>query len=96
MSTKLWYNEYKEGWLNALPMGNGKIAAMFYGNPQTEHIQVNEESLYTGHKLEEEYNNSPEVMHQIQQLLFEGDYEGAGKLSDVHFLTLSNFTTKIS
>ena len=87
MSTKLWYNEYKEGWLNALPMGNGKIAAMFYGNPQTEHIQVNEESLYTGHKLEEEYNNSPEVMHQIQQLLFEGDYEGAGKLSDVHFLT---------
>ena len=87
MSTRLWYNQYSEGWLNALPMGNGKIAAMFYGNPQTEHIQVNEESLYTGHPMEEQYNNSPEVMQQIRKLLFEGDYEQAGKLSDVHFLT---------
>ena len=87
MSTKLWYNRYSEGWLNALPLGNGKIAAMFYGDPQTEHIQVNEESLYTGHKMEERYNNSPEMMKTIQQLLFDGDYEGAGKLSDIHFLT---------
>lgn len=87
MSTKLWYNQFVEGWLNALPLGNGKIAAMFYGNPQIEHIQVNEESLYTGCRMQEQYNNSPEILHQIQQLLFEGDYEQAGKLSDKYFLT---------
>ena len=87
MSTKLWYDSYKEGWLNALPLGNGKIAAMFFGNPQTEHIQVNEESLYTGHPLEEKYNTSPEIMSKIQQMIFNGDYEGACALSDVYFLT---------
>ena len=86
MSTKLWYNQYKEGWLNALPLGNGKIAAMFFGNPQTEHIQVNEESLYTGKQLEETYNTSSEMLDKIRQMIFDGDYEGACALSDVQFL----------
>ena len=86
MSTKLWYNQYKEGWLSALPLGNGKIAAMFFGNPQTEHIQVNEESLYTGKQLEETYNTSSEMLDKIRQMIFDGDYEGACALSDVQFL----------
>ena len=86
MSTKLWYDQYKEGWLNALPLGNGKIAAMFFGDPQTEHIQVNEESLYTGKQLEEKYNTSPEMLDKIRQMIFDGDYEGACALSDVQFL----------
>ena len=87
MSTKLWYNRYREGWLNALPLGNGKIAAMFYGDPLREHIQVNEESLYTGRPLEEKYNTSPEMLSKIRQMIFDGDYEGACALSDVTFLT---------
>ena len=86
MLTKLWYDQYKEGWLNALPLGNGKIAAMFFGDPQTEHIQVNEESLYTGHPLEEKYNTSAQMLDKIRQMIFDGDYEGACALSDVQFL----------
>ena len=86
MSTKLWYDRYKEGWLNALPLGNGKIAAMFFGNPYVEHIQVNEESLYSGKQMEEKYNTSAEMLDRIRQMIFDGDYEGACALSDVHFL----------
>ena len=86
MSTKLWYNQYNEGRLNAPPLGNGKIAAMFFGDPQTEHIQVNEESLYTGHPLEEKYNTSAEMLDKIRQMIFDGDYEGACALSDEQFL----------
>ena len=86
MSTKLWYDRYKEGWLNALPLGNGKLAAMFFGDPQREHIQVNEESLYTGRQLEEACTPSPEMLDKIRQLIFEGDFEEARKLSDIHFL----------
>lgn len=86
MSTKLWYDQYKEGWLNALPLGNGKIAAMFFGDPKTEHIQVNEESLYTGRQQEETYNTSPEMLEKIRQMIFDGNYEGACALSDVQFL----------
>ena len=86
MSTKLWYDRYKEGWLNALPLGNGKIAAMFFGDPRREHIQVNEESLYTGRQMEEKYNTSPEMLQKIRQMIFDGDYEEACRLSDGQFL----------
>lgn len=86
MSTKLWYNQFKDGWLNALPLGNGRLAAMFYGNPKREQIQLNEESLWTGRQLKEEYSTSPEIMQEIRTLLFNEEYEKAGELSDKYLL----------
>ena len=86
MSTKLWYNQFKDGWLNALPLGNGRLAAMFYGNPKREQIQLNEESLWTSRQLKEEYSTSPEIMQEIRTLLFNEEYEKAGELSDKYLL----------
>lgn len=86
MSTSLYYNEFKNDWLNALPLGNGKIAAMVYGNPDTDQISMNEESLWSGRQLEEKYDTSPDIMAEVRKLLFENKYEEATKLSDKHFL----------
>ena len=33
MSTTLWYDRFVDDWNNALPLGNGRIGAMLYGNP---------------------------------------------------------------
>ena len=41
MSTKLWYNEFNDDWMWALPLGNGRIGAMLYGNPHCEQIEIN-------------------------------------------------------
>ena len=87
MSTRLWYNQFKDGWLNALPLGNGRIAAAFYGNPKTEQIQLNEESLWTGKPLKEKYSTSPEIMKEIRTLIFNEEFEKAGELSDKYFRT---------
>ena len=39
---KLWYTTPAgEKWTSALPLGNGRIGAMVYGNPAEEHIQLN-------------------------------------------------------
>lgn len=43
MSTKLWYNRYVDDWMHALPLGNGRIGAMLYGNPDRKVIEINEE-----------------------------------------------------
>ena len=42
---KLWYNEPAEKWVEALPIGNGRMGAMVFGGIQTERIQLNEESV---------------------------------------------------
>ena len=44
----LWYQQPAQKWTDALPIGNGHIGAMIYGGIQTEQIQFNEATLWTG------------------------------------------------
>ena len=45
---KLWYEEPAEKWTEALPVGNGRQGAMIFGDPLNEHLQLNENTLYSG------------------------------------------------
>ena len=46
---KLWYDKPATNWeREALPIGNGRLAAMIYGTVPEEHIQFNEESFWIG------------------------------------------------
>ncbi len=47
-SLKLWYDKPAEKWTEALPVGNGRQGAMIFGNPLNEHLQLNENTLYSG------------------------------------------------
>ncbi len=43
-----WYDSPAEHWMEALPLGNGRLGAKVYGQPGEEQIQLNEESLWAG------------------------------------------------
>ena len=45
---KLWYDKPAQVWTEALPLGNGRLGAMVYGNPGAEQIQLNEETIWAG------------------------------------------------
>ena len=47
-SLSLWYNEPATKWVEALPIGNGRLGAMIYGSVAQEHIQFNESTVWTG------------------------------------------------
>ncbi len=87
MSTKLWYNEFKNDWMWALPLGNGRIGAMHYGNPHCEQIEINEESLWCGRKIEEKYHASSEALAEIRKLIFEEKLKEAANLARATFLS---------
>ena len=44
----LWYDKPAQYWEEALPLGNGRLGAMVYGNPVHEEIQLNEETVSAG------------------------------------------------
>lgn len=44
----IWYKQEASKWLDALPIGNGRLGAMIYGGVYNEHIQFNEQSLWSG------------------------------------------------
>lgn len=48
----LWYDEPAPDWNSALPIGNGSLGAMIFGNPEKEHLQFNEQTLWTGDEKE--------------------------------------------
>lgn len=59
----LWYNQPACDWeREALPIGNGRLGAMIFGNPTIEQIQLNEESLWSGSKVE---NNNPQALEHL-------------------------------
>lgn len=44
----LWYNQPASQWTDALPIGNGQLGAMAFGNVADERIQLNEDTLRDG------------------------------------------------
>lgn len=75
------YNDDPE-WLKALPLGNGSLGLMVFGDVNIERIQLNEESMWSGSPAE---NNNPQAhlaLGQIRQLLFEGKYKEATELTN--------------
>jgi alpha-L-fucosidase 2 len=69
-------------WIKALPVGNGFLGAMVYGDVNHEIIQLNEKSLWSGSNDD---NNNPEAaesLDKIRQLLFEKKYKEANELTE--------------
>lgn len=44
----LWYRAPAAQWVEALPIGNGRLGAMVFGRPRQERLQLNEDTLYAG------------------------------------------------
>ena len=87
MSTKLWHNEFLDDWMCAFPLGNGRVGAMHYGNPDCDLIEINEESLWSGIKIEEKYHASAETLAEIRKLIFEEKLKSAASLARATFLS---------
>ena len=45
---KLWYEQPAKQWVEALPVGNGRLGAMVFGDPCKEVIQLNENTVWAG------------------------------------------------
>lgn len=86
MSTNLWYDRYVPEWMHALPLGNGRIGAMVYGDPHRETIEINEESLWSGQQLRERNPATLEALARIRRLVLEDRLQEAAQLSRETFL----------
>lgn len=80
---KLWY-EQPSGttWENALPIGNGMLGAMVYGNVDQEVIKLNEHTLWSGSPNRNDVPETLGSLSQIRQLIFEGRQKEAEQLSN--------------
>ncbi len=82
----LWYDKPAADWNEALPVGNGRIGAMVFGDPVNECIQINEESIWAGSGIN---NNNPAALvnlPRLQDAIFRGDIRSAEKVAADNFI----------
>ncbi len=78
---RLWYNQPAKNWDEALPIGNGRLGAMIFGNVGNELIQLNEETLWTGGPVDSNPNpDAVKYLPEVRRLLFDGKNGDAVKL----------------
>ncbi|MBE9464747.1 glycoside hydrolase N-terminal domain-containing protein [Dyadobacter subterraneus] len=79
---KLWYKiPAGKIWTDALPVGNGRLGAMVYGNPEQEVIKLNESTVWAGGPNRNDNPKALAALPQIRKLIFEGKHAEAEKLA---------------
>jgi alpha-L-fucosidase 2 len=80
---KLWYNQPAgDVWENALPVGNGFLGAMVYGNVDTETIQLNEYTVWSGSPNRNDNPLALDSLAEIRKLIFEGKQKEAEQIAN--------------
>ncbi|MEJ2545681.1 MAG: glycoside hydrolase family 95 protein, partial [Calditrichaceae bacterium] len=84
---KLWYNQPAKQWVEALPVGNGRLGAMVFGNPFKEKIQLNENTVWAGQPYRNDNPDAKEALPKVRQLIFDGKYKEAQDLVNQKFIS---------
>jgi alpha-L-fucosidase 2 len=82
----LWYDRPAQEWVEALPVGNGRLGAMVFGGIASERLQLNEDSFFSGGPYD---TNNPEAhgaLARVRELIFAGDYAAAEALANAKML----------
>ncbi|MBC3538567.1 glycoside hydrolase N-terminal domain-containing protein [Rufibacter sediminis] len=84
---KLWYTQPAKQWVEALPVGNGRLGAMVFGNPVQETIQLNENTVWAGQPNRNDNPQAKEALPEVRKLIFAGKYAGAQELVNQKFIS---------
>ena len=76
----LWYQQPAKEWTEALPIGNGRLGAMIFGGSTSEHLQLNEGTLWAGGPYDPDNTNALAALPAVRQLVFAGQYDEAHQL----------------
>lgn len=79
---KLWYKQPAAHWNEALPIGNGRIGAMVFGNAAKEQLQLNEETVWAGGPGNNVDTTLYESIQEVRKLIAEGKFKEAQTLAN--------------
>ena len=84
----LWYDEPAAQWVEALPVGNGRLGGMVFGGTEKAHIQFNEDTLWTGIPHDYSHVGAYEFLPEIRRLLLAGKQREADRLAGRSFMSV--------
>lgn len=82
--SSLWYRQPAHEWVEALPIGNGQIGAMVFGNPHHERIALNHDTFWSGQPRTGEHPDRRPAVQTIRTMLTNGDMRAAEQYAEAH------------
>ncbi|MDR1024948.1 MAG: glycoside hydrolase family 95 protein, partial [Treponema sp.] len=76
----LWYKVPAENWIEALPVGNGRLGAMLYGGANRDLVSLNEDSIWEGKPVDKLNPKGLAALPRVRELIFEGRLKEAVEL----------------
>jgi alpha-L-fucosidase 2 len=76
----LWYDQPATEWVEALPVGNGRLGAMVFGRTKSERLQLNEDTLFAGGPYDPDNPEALQVLPEARRLILAGHYKDASDL----------------
>jgi alpha-L-fucosidase 2 len=83
---RLWYRQPAKEWVEALPVGSGRIGAMVFGGVAAERLQLNEDTLWAGGPYDPANPEALKALPEIRALIDAGDYAKATEVADARFM----------
>jgi alpha-L-fucosidase 2 len=83
----LWYRQPAREWTDALAIGNGRLGAMVFGGITEEHLQLNEDTFWTGSPYQQANPDGLAALPKIRELVFAGKNDDAAKLIGEKFMS---------
>ena len=71
----LWYDQPTTNWYAALPVGNGRLGAMVFGGTDTEHLQLNEDTIWSGGPYQPARASARDAIMKARELIFKATPE---------------------
>jgi alpha-L-fucosidase 2 len=86
MTNKLFYKKSAKVWEEALPVGNGRLGAMVFGNLKTERIALNEDSLWSGYPKDLNKKDAHEYLYSLRTEILSSNHDEAKRIAneDMH------------
>ncbi len=83
---RLWYPRPATSWVEALPLGNGRLGAMVWSAGRNERLQINEDTLYAGGPYRADSPDALAALPEVRRLVFAGRYAEAEALVDAKMM----------
>ncbi len=80
-ASKMWYSKPAANWNEALPIGNGRLGAMVFSGVSSEHLSLNEETLWSGAPRNWNNPNGVKYLPMVREAALNGDYKKSDSLS---------------
>ncbi len=83
----LWYRQPAAEWVQALPVGNGRLGAMVFGGVALERLQLNEDTFFSGGPYNPINPLARNALPEVRRLIFAGRYAEAQDYANAHVMS---------